>query len=259
MPSIAEWMGKAEAESGIEVMPAFVRWQHEAEKHDRAGDYGWMAEQLAPCRVLEIGCGVGFGTRALQARGFEVLALEPVRDCIAIASSRCSEDLARTQSGVAAKFLQGSVEQSRVEIDRAGATCEGIRADIERFAPEWVICWLMGADDQALDRQLPPAQAVQKYREAVHRQVAELAASLSSVQGVHLVDRTAFPWKIKDTARETLLVYHQATTFSGLPFALTIKDALYRKLDERQWPAPTVQRQSNGIVPVLGSLRARRI
>ena len=245
MPSLAEWMG-----SGEEI-PAFVRWQFEAEKHDRAGDYRWMAERLPPCRVLEIGCGAGFGTLALQRNGFSVLSLEPVGDCVAIADARCSEDLATVKSGVAARFLQ--VEVGRID--------DAARAEIEAFAPDWVLCWLFGADDAALDRRLPVPQAVQKYREGVHRQVAELAASLPSVQGVQLVDRTAFPWKIKDTARETLVVYHQATSFSGLPFALDIKDALYRKLDERQWPAPVTpmtQRNIAAPVPVLGSLLARR-
>lgn len=242
MPSIAEWMGRGED------LPAFVRWAHEAEKHDRAGDYAWMAERLAPCRVLEIGCGVGFGTLALQRRGCAVLTLEPEGDCIAIASSRCSEDLAAAKSGVAARFLQA----------QAGQLDPSARAEVEAFAPEWVVCWLMGAADEALDRSLPAAQAVQKYREAVHRHVAELAASLPSVQGVHLVDRTAFPWKIKDTARETLIVYHQATSFSGLPFRLDLKDTLYRKLDERQWPTPASQKNNTGMVPVLGSLLARR-
>ena len=241
MPSLADWLGAGEA------LPAFVRWQHEAEKHDRAGDYAWMAERLVPGRVLEIGCGVGFGSRALQRRGCAVLALEPESDCIAIAASRCSEDRA-AGDGVAANFLQS-------DVGRMGAEQ---RAAVEAFAPEWVVCWLMGAADEALDRSLPPAQAVQKYREAVHRQVAELAAGLPSVRGVHLVDRTAFPWKIKDTARETLVVYHQATTFAGLPFALDLKDAVYRKLDDRQWPAPAAQRHSAGVVPVLGSLIARR-
>jgi hypothetical protein len=130
-------------------------------------------------------------------------------------------------------------------------------ARVRDFAPTWVVCWLMGAEDSALDPSLPSAQAVQKHREGVHRQVAELAAALPSVAAVHLVDRTAFPWKIKDTARETLVLYHQATTFAGLPFRLDRADARYRKLDERQWPAPG-NRPAAGIVPVLGSLVARR-
>ena len=242
MPSIAEWSGRPDE------LPAFVRWQQDGEKHDRAGDYAWMAERLPVGRVLEIGCGVGFGTRALCKRGATVLALEPETDCIAIANARCAESAGESPSGVAVRFLQAGVG----EVDAAA------RAEIERFAPEWVVCWLMGADDSALDRQLPPAQAVQKYREAVHRQVAELAASLSSVRGVQLVDRTAFPWKIKDTARETLVSYHQATSFSGLPFALGIEDAIYRKLDQHQWPSPAGLGRHAGIVPVLGSLLARR-
>jgi len=245
MPSIAEWLGRSDAP------PAFVRWQQEAEKHDRAGDYAWMAERLTPARVLEIGCGVGFGTLALQRRGFEVLALEPEADCIAIASSRCGEDRSAQQSGIAAKFLQVS----------AGSISDAARREIEAFAPVGVLCWLMGATDELLDRTLPPAQAVQKYREAVHRQAAELAASLPSVQFVQLVDRTAFPWKIKDTARETLIFYHRSTTFAELPFKLDIKDAVYRKLDERQWPASSAasgQRGATGMLPVIGSLLAHR-
>lgn len=240
MPSMADWLGTRRE------LPAFVRWQQEAEKHERAGDYAWLAERLAPCRVLEIGCGGGFGTRALQRRGFSVLALEPEGDCIAIASTRCAEDPVAAGSGMAPEFLQA----------RVGALDPAMRQAVTDFAPEWVVCWLIGADDAVLDPALPPAQAVQQYREAVHRQVAELAAALPSVRGVQLADRTVFPWKIKDTARETLLLYHRATTFSGQPFGLAMADAVYRKLDERQWPATPGQRLPAGAVPVLGSLLA---
>ena len=94
------------------------------------------------------------------------------------------------------------------------------------------------------------------YREAVHRRVAELAAALPTVSAVHLVDRSAFAWKIRDTARDTLLAYHAATTFAGLPFAAERADALYRKLDAGRW-SPELARRG-GLVPVLGSLLAQR-
>ena len=226
-------------------LPAFVRWQAEGDKHWRAGDYAWMAERVAARRVLEIGCGAGFGTLALAQRGISTLVVEPLSDCIAIAGARVRD--AAGQDAAPANFIQAAVG----ELD--GSARERIR----EFSPEWIVCWLMGAEETEFDQDLPIAQAVQQHREAVHRQVAELAADLPSVAAVHLVDRTAFPWKIKDTARETMVLYHQATTFAGLPFSVGRPDTLYRKLDPLQWPAPS-GRASAGIVPVLGSVIARR-
>jgi SAM-dependent methyltransferase len=229
------------------AMPAFVRWQAEGEKHWRAGDYAWMAERVDATRVLEIGCGAGFGTLALARRGIATMVIEPLSDCIAIAAARVRDAGLPPGGAPAPTFLQLAVgELDAPAVDR-----------IRDFAPEWVVCWLMGADESALDASLPATQAVQQHREAVHRQLAELAAALPSASAVHLVDRTAFPWKIKDTARETLVLYHQATTFVGLPFTLDRADTLYRKLDERQWPAAP-GRSPGGVVPVLGSLIARR-
>ena len=43
-------------------------WQAEGEAYARAGDYAWMASLVPGRRVLEIGCGPGFGTRALVER-----------------------------------------------------------------------------------------------------------------------------------------------------------------------------------------------
>jgi SAM-dependent methyltransferase len=228
-----------------DALPSFVRWQQEAEKHWRAGDYAWMAGLVdAQARVLEVGCGVGYSTLALSERVGALMTIEPDADCRAIAEARLRE------AGTKPVHFVG---------DAVGALPEVADSGIRDFAPDWMVCWLMGAADAALDAMLPPAQAVQKHREAVHRQAAELAARLPSVKVVQFVDRTAFPWKIKDTARETLAMYHAATTFAGLPFSPDIKGAIYRKLDERMWPAPA-QKHGSGpsIVPVLGALQVAR-
>lgn len=234
--------------------PAFARWQEEGEKHWRAGDYAWMAERVGGKRVLEIGCGTGFGTLAMATRGLLLMALEPKSDCIAVAGERVRDslpaDLHALSGGASPIFLQVGVDSIDTEM----------RHRIIEFAPDWVVCWLMGADDRVLDHSLPPAQSVQKYREAVHRCVAELAATLPSVVAVNLIDRTAFPWKIKDTARETMILYHQDSTFADLPFRIALSDTLYRKLDARPWPMPVGRSGAAGpgMVPVLGSLVARR-
>jgi SAM-dependent methyltransferase len=225
-------------------LPSFVRWQQEAEKHWRAGDYAWMAGLVdAGARVLEIGAGVGYSTLALSQRAAAVWTIEPDASCRAIAEARLREAGAPGVNFVAAEL---------------GALSEEDEAEIKAFAPDWVVCWMMGASDAALDASLPPAQAVQKHREAVHRHVAELAARLPSIEVVQLIDRTAFPWKIKDTARETLAMYHAATTFAGLPFQSHTRDAVYRKLDERLWSTGGRGQSGPGIVPVLGALRITR-
>ena len=50
--------------------------------------YEWMAALVRGRRVLEIGCGPGFGTAALAARGLAVLALDTLPDCLAATAAR---------------------------------------------------------------------------------------------------------------------------------------------------------------------------
>lgn len=62
--------------------------------------------------------------------------------------------------------------------------------------------------------------------------MAELAASLPTVQSLHYVDRTVIPWQAKDIGRDTLVGYHNGKTLSDLPFAGERRNALYRKLED---------------------------
>jgi SAM-dependent methyltransferase len=218
-------------------------WEAEGANHARHGDYDWMAEQVPGQRVLEIGCGVGFGTKALLGRGLTVLALDMLPPCLDLARQKVGEESAVC-------FLQADL----AHLDAAS------RQIIIDFKPETVLCWLMGAPRETAMNEKEAGKAVVAYRETLHRHVAELAASLLEVKAVHLVDRTVIPWQGKDLGRDTLVRYHLSKTFADLPFDVTRRDAQYRKLEGGETLAQL--RRSHpalkSAAPVLASLLAWR-
>lgn len=233
--------------SGVDIADFIAYWQREGEVYARRGDYAWMAGLVPGQRVLEIGCGVGFGSEALLRRGLAVLALDALPEC-----------LAATEQRVAA-LLSGEISFLPAELETLD---DASHARIAAFAPETVVCWLMGAPaEQTGASQHDAGKAVAAYRERMQRIVAQLAASLPSVRALHLVDRTAIPWQAKDLGRDTLVRYHASKTLLDLPFLAERKHALYRKLagenidlGELRSKHPALQ----GVVPTLASLIAER-
>ncbi|MDR1890159.1 MAG: class I SAM-dependent methyltransferase [Zoogloeaceae bacterium] len=231
-------------------------WEAEGAAYARAGDYVWMAAQVPEAkRVLEIGCGAGFGTQALLQRGFSVLAVDALDAC-----------LTTTQARIANVGQPGEVVFLQADI---AALVDAARQTLFDFQPQVVLCWLMGAPQETTgaagktDREA--SAAVAAYREKTHRQVAELAASLPEVVAVHLIDRTAIPWQAKDLGRDTLVRYHLFKTFADLPFDAVRRDALYRKLEGRVDEAGKLQSELRrahpalkSVTPTLASLVARR-
>jgi SAM-dependent methyltransferase len=233
--------------SGATVAEFLAYWQREGDAYARHGDYEWMAALVPGRRVLEIGCGPGFGTAALTARGLAVLALDTLPDCLAATAARLNES-----ERVAVSLVHGDVAALGGEQ----------RAAIEAFAPDAVVCWLMGAPAGSTGAASGDGgQAVVAYRETVHRHVAELAAALPTVRALHLVDRTAIPWQAKDIGRDTLVRYHLGRTLAGLPFVADRRDALYRKLEGSALELAQLSRSHpsfKGAVPVLAALLAER-
>ena len=229
--------------SGANVEEFLGYWESEGEAYARRGDYDWMAAQVPVGRVLEIGCGVGFGTVALIKRGCRVLAIDSLAECLASAQAKTAE-----MDGGAVTYVQTDLQ----------ALDEVARQTIEAFAPETVVCWLMGAPASTTGASTHDGgQAVAAYREKLHRLVAELAVALPTVRALHLVDRTAIPWQAKDIGRDTLVRYHLGTTLLGLPFVAERCNALYRKLEGSLTdPAPMRRPHPSlkGVVPVLASL-----
>jgi SAM-dependent methyltransferase len=239
-----------------DISPFLDYWETEGATYARAGDYAWMAAQAPEAkRVLEIGCGVGFGTLALLQRGFSVLAVDMLEACLAATRGRIAN---AGQAGEIA-FLQADINQ----LDAAA------RQVIADFQPQIVLCWLMGAPREisgaTSEKNQEASETVTAYRKKTHRQAAELAASLPDVIALHFVDRTALPWQAKDLGRKVLMRYHSQDTLADLPFDVARQDTLYRKLaggaEEMAWLQRKIahaQPALKSVVPVLGSLVARR-
>ncbi|WP_371325510.1 methyltransferase domain-containing protein [Dechloromonas sp. ZY10] len=228
----------------MNVAEFLAYWEEEGEAYFRRGDYAWMAAQVAGRRVLEIGCGPGFGTAALIQAGCQVLVVDTLDECLAAARQRCGN--------APLEALQADVSELSAEA----------RQQIMDFSPEAVVCWLMGAPAETTGATASDGgKAVAAYREGVHRAVAELAASLPAATLLHLVDRTAIPWQAKDIGRDTLVNYHLGKTLAGLPWQASRRDAAYRKLDGNvvAFGAPRLAHPSlRSVVPVLASLLVRR-
>lgn len=230
--------------SGATVAEFIGYWEAEGQSYVRRGDYEWMAALVPGQRVLEIGCGVGFATQALAARGLSVLAIDSLSECIEASRTRVD--------GKEVSFLQAEVT----------ALSEAQCAQLEAFAPDTVVCWLMGAPAETTGATATDAgQAVAAYREKIHRVVAELAASLPSVRALHFVDRTAIPWQAKDIGRDTLVRYHLEKTLINLPFTAERRNALYRKLDDKVADLARIRNSHpamKSVVPTLASLLVER-
>jgi SAM-dependent methyltransferase len=228
--------------SGATVAEFIGYWEIEGQAYVRRGDYDWMAALVPGQRVLEIGCGVGFATQALARRGLTVLSIDSLAECLELTRQRVeSADVALMQADLTAL----SNEQ---------------RATIEAFAPDAVVCWLMGAPAETTGAVATDAgRAVVAYREKMHRLVAELAASLPTVRALHFIDRTAIPWQAKDIGRDTLVSYHSGKTLLDLPFVAARQHALFRKLgDDTMAQNRNTHPSLKGAVPTLASLLAER-
>jgi SAM-dependent methyltransferase len=229
--------------SGTTVAEFIGYWEAEGQSYVKRGDYEWMASLVPGRRVLEIGCGVGFATQVLAARGLKVLAVDSLAECLSATRQRVE--------GLEVTLLEAELT----------ALSDEQRAQIAAFAPDAVVCWLMGAP-ASITGATPTdsGQAVAAYRERMHRIVAELAAGLPSVQALHLVDRTAIAWQAKDIGRDTLLQYHLGKTLRDLPFVADRRNALYRKLDDSADLAKirNSHRTMKNVVPTLASLLAER-
>ena len=219
------------------IADTLVRWSTEALDLDKQGAYDWLCGRVKAERVLEIGCGFGYSTAALSRHGKRVFALDNRMDCLEAAQALVPE----------ATFGLADIRQVH----------ELLIQDLAEFAPQAMVLWIAGAPAEALPRDVPEQHAVMQYRLAFQQAAVALAGQVSSIHTVHIADRTAFPWAMKDAGRETMAQLITTAVIGASPFRVTPADVQFRKLHV---PAMSVQQGiPAGIVPVLGAATLHRI
>ena len=214
-----------------------ARWREESSLLEHDGVYAWLCGRIAGMRVLEIGCGFGASTAALISAGKTVFALDNRLDCLQATQQRIPD----ATYGIA-------------DVHHYDAR---LLDDLKTFAPDAVVCWLAGAPAESLPRDVPAAYAVMQHRLHLQQSVLRLAASLDSVQTVHLADRTAFPWKMKDAGRQTMMRLIETVVIAGAPFSLSAADVQFRKLT-MPLSAPRASGALQGVIRVIGEATLKR-
>lgn len=216
-----------------------ARWSSESADLKRQGAYDWLCQRINPSvtRVLEIGCGFGISTEALMRHGKSVFALDNRMDCLEAARKRAPE------------AIYGLADIGQIH--------EMLLADLNEYAPQAMVLWIAGAPADALPHNVPAHYAVMQYRLAFQKAALALATQVCSIVSVHLADRTALPWHMKDSGRQTMAQMLQTSVIGDAPFALSLSDVQFRKL------ALPVQMSRHampaGIAAVLGEATLHRV
>lgn len=234
--SIQAAVGPGDAALQEPLDQTLERWREEAAVFVREGAYDWLASRIPGQRILEIGCGFGASTAALKNAGKNVFALDNRMDCL--------------------ETTRDKVDGLMLGLADVRYYDERLLADLNEFAPDAVVCWMAGAPADDLPRDVPPTYATMQHRLDLQRAVVALASRLPTAHTLHLADRTAFPWKMKDAGRQTWFRMLQAAVIPGSAFTLDEKDIVFRKLTLGQ-PIPGSSALA-GVVPVLGEASFKR-
>lgn len=218
------------------------RWRTESGDLERLGVYDWLTHRVDSDRVLEIGCGFGASTAALVRGGKCVFALDSRMECL--------------------EATQHAVPQATLGVADVLHYDERLVADLHAFGPQAVVCWLAGAPASALPRDVPPQYAVMQHRLQLQQAVIQLASRLPTVRTVHLADRTAFPWKMKDAGRKTMAGMITAAVIGEAPFTLSEADVQFKKIELTARAAQQAKSQGGrgiaNLVPVIGEATIKR-
>jgi len=219
------------------IADTLARWSAEAADLDKQGAYDWLCGRIKAGRVLEIGCGFGQSTAALSRHGKAVFALDNRMDCLEAARERVPD------------AIYGLADIRQVH--------ELLVQDLAEFVPEAMVLWIAGAPADSLPRDVPEQYAVMQYRLAFQQAAVALAGQINSIRTVHLADRTAFPWAMKDAGRQTMAQLITNSVIANSPFRVDHSNVQYRKL-----ALPTASSHHalpGAMVPVLGEATLVRV
>lgn len=219
------------------IADTLARWSMEAADLDKQGAYDWLCGRIKAERVLEVGCGFGHSTAALRRHGKAVFALDNRMECLEAARERVPD------------AIYGLADIGQVH--------ELLVQDLIEFAPEAMVLWIAGAPADSLPRNVPEQYAVMQYRLAFQQAAVALAGQVRSIRSVHLADRTAFPWAMKDAGRDTMAQLISTSVIGNSPFRVSQSNVQYRKLTT---PHTSMHHAlPGGMVPVLGEATLVRI
>lgn len=212
------------------------RWSTEAADLEKQGAYDWLCSRVRADRVLEIGCGFGHSTAALAKHGKTVFALDNRMDCLEATRERVPD----------ATYGLADIRQVH----------DLLINDLNEFAPEAMVLWIAGAPADALPRDVPEQYAVMQYRLAFQHAAVALAGQIGSIRTVHLADRTALPWGMKDAGRQTMMQLISTSLIGHAPFTINLSNVQFRKLS---LPSASLHHAMPGnVVPVLGEATLER-
>jgi hypothetical protein len=213
-------------------------WEQTSAEFSSAAHYAWMAEQLGSAqRVLELGCGVGYGTLAMAALGKRIVAIDSNLHCITAAQGKL------LNKGVSAEFV---VLEPGIEADLSTAPGVALlQADL--FSDNWlisfsvgsfdaIVCWMMGTHPEHISQHISaPVQEfngseMALYRKMVQQRVYGIGTRLLTTSGfVHLVDRAKIgSWADKDEMRQALA--EEQAKLAGSGYLVSKHDCILRKL-----------------------------
>ncbi len=214
-----------------------ARWSTEAADLEKQGAYDWLCSRVTADRVLEIGCGFGHSTAALAKHGKTLFVLDNRMDCLEATRARVPE------------ATYGLADLRQVH--------ELLIQDLNEFAPQAMVLWIGGAPADGLPRDIPEQYAVMQYRLEFQKAAVALAGQIASIRTIHLADRTALPWSMKDAGRQTMMQLLTTSVIGSAPFGISLPNVQFRKLSH---PALSARHAMPGnMVPVLGEATLERM
>lgn len=152
-------------------------WNLESTAFETAGIYERLARITPEQEVLEVGCGVGWGTCHL-AQTRPVLSMDNNAHLIALAQAQLAS------AGLSAELMHADIF----------ALSGQSSSRIAEFRPKGIVAWFIGSHPGDVDRRTPaflgPTEKPKRYRENLEDRLVSSDVCCATVEWIHLVNRS---------------------------------------------------------------------